>query len=175
MVVLLTVELEVTLLMLYPHPVYLLKTTLVQVFTVEAAAVVAAETVVLVDEVEMEDKVVLEEMVPTQHMLDQLETSPTRTQTIINFLTDAEYLVVTTQVTLLTGMEVILLVICIKEAIPTVQVDGYTLKITMMIIEEDIVMDVITVHIQLIHQVELVELVETVETEVLVEPEVMVA
>ena len=172
--VLLTVELEVTLLLLYPHPVYLLKTTLVQVFTVEAAAVVVAETVELEDEVEMEDKVEQVVLVPTSHMLEPLVNHIKRTQTGINFLTDVDYMVVTTQART-QGQIIMQLVTQKKEVIPTVQVDGNTMNITMMMIEEDGVLDVITVHIHPIHQVELVEAEVPVEPEVLVEPEVMVA
>tara|TARA_E500000305_G_scaffold46321_3_gene36013 strand:- start:153 stop:677 length:525 start_codon:yes stop_codon:yes gene_type:complete len=174
MVVLLTVELEVTLLMLYPHRVYLLKTTLVQVFTVEAAAVVAAETVVLEDLVVLEDKVEQVVLVPTSHMLEPLVNHIKRAQTGINFNTDADNMVVTTQART-QGQIIMQLVTQKKEAIPTVQVDGNTMKITMMMIEKDIVLDVITVHIHPIHQVELVEPEVLEDLEVLVEPEVMVA
>ena len=135
---------------------------------------VAAETVLLEDKVEMEDKVEQVVLVPTSHMLEPLVNHGKRTQTGINYLTDATNMVVTTQART-QGQITMQLVTQKKEVIPTVQVDGNTLKITMMMIEEYIVLDVITVHIHPIQEVELVEPEVLVETEVLVEPEVMVA
>ena len=77
MVVVLMVELEVTLLMLYPHQVYLLKTTLAQLFTPEVAVADKVVPVVLADKAVLADKVVLVELVLTPYMLEErIQISP---------------------------------------------------------------------------------------------------